>query len=85
VPVGAIVGRLKSATRKRLPEKRVFWKGLASRVVHRPPRGSRLKSDLVVDRLPQTLLTPEVALRRFHPNVTEKELNLLKLSTCPVT
>ena len=34
--------------------------------------GSRLQPDLVVDRLPQPLLTTEVAFRRFHRNVTNR-------------
>jgi hypothetical protein len=40
----------------------------------------RFEPDLVIDRMSQPLLTPEVSLRRFHRNVTEKELDLLKLS-----
>lgn len=40
----------------------------------------RFEPDLIIDRISQPLLTPEVALRRFHRNVTEKELDLLKLS-----
>ena len=45
-------------------------------------RGSalRFEPDLIIDRMSQPLLTPEVPLRRFHRNVTEKELDLLKLS-----
>src|SRR5450755_214584 len=46
------------------------------------PACSGLQSDLVVDRLPQPLLTPEVAFRRFHRNVTQQELDLLQLSAC---
>ena len=46
------------------------------------PPWSRLQPDLVVDRLPQPLLTPEVAFRRFHRNVPEKELDLLQFAAC---
>jgi hypothetical protein len=48
------------------------------------PPGSRLQPDLVVDRLPQPLLTTEVAFRRFHGNVAQQELDLLQLSACHV-
>jgi hypothetical protein len=46
------------------------------------PSASWLQSDLVVDSLPQPLFTPEIALRRFHRNVTEKDLDLLKFGAC---
>ena len=52
------------------------------RKVRRGRHGSalRFEPDLVVDGMSQPLLTSEVPLRRFHRNVTEKELDLLKLS-----
>ena len=45
-------------------------------------RGSvlRFEANLVIDRASQPLLTSEVSLRRFHRNMPEKELDLLKFS-----
>ena len=38
------------------------------------------EADFVIYRVSQPLLTSEVPLRRFHRNVPEKELDLLKFS-----
>ena len=43
-----------------------FRKELASRVFRQPLSCSGLQPNLVVDRLPQALLAPEVSFRGFH-------------------
>jgi hypothetical protein len=39
---------------------------------------------VVVNRVPETLLAPEVSLRRLDGAVTQQELNLLQLTSCLV-
>ncbi len=55
------------------------------KVGQRGGKGSRsgwLKTDFVVDRVSQPLFAAEISLRRLNADVTDQELNLLKLPTC---
>jgi hypothetical protein len=60
--------------------------GLSTRVksgVRRKyPRGAlRFQADAIVHRASETLLASQVPFRRLYRDVTQEELNLLKLST----
>ena|ERR1035441_1874502 len=61
-----------------------FWKEPAQ-WFGGPQSSSRFQPNLVVARLPQPLLTSEIALRRFHRDVAEEKLNLFKFSACRMT
>ena len=42
----------------------------------------RLQADVIVNRIPKTLLAPEVSLRRLDGDVTQQKLNLLQFAAC---
>ena len=60
-----------------------FWKEPAGRGRSPTPSGSSLQPDLVVDRLAQSLLAPEVALS-FPPKRGREETDLFKFPACRV-
>lgn len=41
----------------------------------------RLQTDVIVDRIAQSLLTPKVSLSRLNGDMTEQELNLFQLAS----
>jgi hypothetical protein len=42
------------------------------------------QTNVIVDRIAETLLAPEVSLRRLNRNVTQQELDLLQFTACLV-
>jgi hypothetical protein len=45
------------------------------------PAGWRLNSDVIIDGSSQPLLAAQIPFRGLHTNMSQQELNLLKLST----
>jgi len=53
-------------------------------ISHRIPSGTPFTGpgDVIVNRIPETLLAPEVSLRRLDGDVTQQKLNLLQFAAC---
>jgi len=49
------------------------------------PAGWRLNSDVIIDSSSQPLFAAQIPFRGLHANMSQQELNLLKLSTRQVT
>jgi hypothetical protein len=47
--------------------------------------GRRFNADAIVNSSTQSLFAPEISLGGLHANVTQQELNLLKLATSGMT
>ena len=41
----------------------------------------RLHADVIVDRIPETLLAPEISLRRLDGDVTQEKLDLFQFAS----
>ena len=76
---------LRSVAGRIVDEEWAFRKEPASPVFRQAPSRSGLPTDLVVDRLVQPLLAPEVPFRCFHRDAAQEKLNLFKFSAGRVT